>query len=237
MSSDFRSNDKIQKRIIDEFQAYLGEKLIYTGGRRGGASDVIQRRPNLLSSDTVAQSLSAFHGRPDVGYKFKSRIWEDNEDYKRVFHDKTSAKHILFVYSLFNEILSKKNDLKSRIKDGEELRKIEQDQLEFFDTRGSVFVLVYAISESMEIFLDRKIDDKFDLHFKNISTVNEYQKYWYPIINTVLAFPMQLKKALDKNYSLSMDGVEVAVDDVVGLVTAVAEHSRDQFDEFSEKVN
>ena len=103
ISSDFRSNDRIQKRLVEEFDNYSGEQLVYTGGRRGGASDVIQRRPNLLSSDTVAQSLTAFHGRPDIGYKFKSRIWEEQEDYKRIFDDKNP----LLIYYLFTRCLKR----------------------------------------------------------------------------------------------------------------------------------
>lgn len=140
VSSDFRSNDRIQKRLVEEISEFSGEDLVYTGGRRGGASDAIQRRPNLISSDNVAQSLTAFHGRPDIGYKFKSRIWEENEDYERIFNDNTSAEHIFFVYSLFKEIINIHQDLKQKVKEDQGLNEQQQKQLEYFNARGSVFV-------------------------------------------------------------------------------------------------
>jgi len=236
ISSDFRSNDRIQKRLVEEISRFSGQALVYTGGRRGGASDVIARRPNLISSDSVAQSLTAFHGRPDIGYKFKSRIWEENEDYKRVFNDKTSAQHILFVYSLFKEILNIRNSLKKNSINGEGLKDIEQKNLDFFNARGSVFVLIYAVSKSIEIFLSKRVDDKFDLAFAEPDTVENYQTLWNPIISLALSFSEQLLKGL-QNYSLTMDNIEDALSNFNGLVQAVAEPNRKRIEFFAERVS
>jgi hypothetical protein len=38
----------------------------YERGRRGGTSDTIKRRPNLLPSYTVGQALAAFDGDPVI---------------------------------------------------------------------------------------------------------------------------------------------------------------------------
>ncbi len=234
-SSDFRSNDRIQKRLVEEISSFEGEDIIYTGGRRGGATDVIQRRSNLISSDTIAQSLTAFHGRPDIGYKFKSRIWEENEDYKRVFNDKTSATHILFVYSLFKEIINIRTTLKQKVKEDQGLTAQDQKQLEFFNARGSVFVLIYAISKSIEIFLDKKVDDKFNLYFSESETIGKYQSYWNPIVSISLSFSEQLLKGL-QNYSITLESIEGAVNDFTSLVQAVAEPNIERIKRFSEKV-
>ncbi len=236
ISSDFRSNDRIQKRIADEFDEFTGEKLVYAGGRRGGASDAIQRRPNLISSDTVAQTLTAFHGRPDIGYKFKSHIWEENDDYKRIFNDKTSSRHILFVYSLFREIITIRMTIKQKFKNGGGLTDQEQSQLDFFNARGSVFVLIYAISKTIEIYLNRKIDDKFDLFFKEPNSIEKYQSYWNPIILIALSFSKQLIIGL-QNYSFTMESISDTMSDFTGLVQAVAEPNRERIRIFAEKVN
>ena len=237
ISSDFRSNDRVQNKLVEEFSEYSGEELVYTGGRRGGATDIIQRRPNLISSDTVAQSLTAFHGRPDIGYKFKSRIWEENEDYKRVFNDKTSALHIVFVYSLFKEIIDIRSLLKKKVKDGKGLTSHEHGQLEFFNARGSVFVLIYAISKSIETFLNNKsVDEKFDLAFDKSDTIENFQKLWNPIITIALSFSGQLLKGL-QNYSLTMDTIEEGLSNFTSLVQAVAEPNQRQIDTFADQVN
>ena len=236
ISSDFRSNDRIQKRLVDEISDYSAGELVYTGGRRGGAIDVIQRRSNLISSDTVAQSLTAFHGRPDVGYKFKSRIWEENEDYKRIFNDKTSASHVLFVYSLYKEIIDMRSALKKKYKDDEGITTQEQSQLEYFNARGSVFVLIYAISKSIEIFLEKKVSDKFELSFNDFEMLEIYQSYWNPIVSIALSFSEQLLKGL-QNYTLTMDIIEVALSNFTGFIQAVAEPNRERITTFAEKVS
>ncbi|HBX9334252.1 TPA: hypothetical protein MIK03_29590, partial [Klebsiella pneumoniae] len=61
-ASDFRSTDKIQKRLKNEFASIPDAE--YDGGRRGGAESVIRRKTNLLPSYTVGQALMSFHGEP-----------------------------------------------------------------------------------------------------------------------------------------------------------------------------
>lgn len=233
--SDFRSTDRIQKKLVEDFEAYEGEELIYTGGRRGGATDVIKRRSNLVPSDTVAQVLTAFHGRPDIGYKFKSRIWEENEDYKRVFNDKTSVEHIIFVYSLFLEIINIRSQLKKKSKEGNELTSQEQFQLDFFNARGSVFVLVYALSKTMENFIDKKINDKFDLQFKESNTLDVFRSYWRPIIDIALSFSEQLLEGL-QDYTLTMDIVENALSNFNSFIKAVVVPNRERIEIFAKEV-
>jgi hypothetical protein len=58
-ASDFRSTDRVQKRLRSEVEAIPSAK--YEGGRRGGHKDVIERNKNLLPSYTVGQALAACH--------------------------------------------------------------------------------------------------------------------------------------------------------------------------------
>ena len=63
--------------------------------------DIIKRKPNALSSILTGQFLAAFHGRPDIAYHKKTKIWEDDNLYMRYFNEHIGAKHIIFSYSLF----------------------------------------------------------------------------------------------------------------------------------------
>jgi hypothetical protein len=105
-ASDFRSTDAIQKRLKNEFRNIPDAE--YEGGRRGGASDRIKRRPNLLPSYTVGQALAAFHGDPVIAYDRKSDIWINDRTYSNYFKDETTAKHIVFVYSLYHAVSRKR---------------------------------------------------------------------------------------------------------------------------------
>jgi AIPR protein len=110
-ASDFRSNDRVQTRLVQEFRQL---RIVgYNGGRRGGADDVIRRRgENQPAATTAAQALAAFHGRPDVAYHEKGQIWEVDAIYSDVFPDRVSARHILFAYRLLRTIEEEKFRLK-----------------------------------------------------------------------------------------------------------------------------
>lgn len=71
-AADFRSNNRIQIRLREEFKAIQNTE--YTGGRRGGSADAIKRNPYLLPSDSVAQTLAAFHDAPSISYNKKSEM-------------------------------------------------------------------------------------------------------------------------------------------------------------------
>lgn len=92
-AADFRSTDKTQKRLKEEFN--LIPDAEYEGGRPGSSSDVIRRRPNLLGSYTVGQALAAFHGDPITAYNKKAGIWINNKTYDKLFNDSTKAAHII----------------------------------------------------------------------------------------------------------------------------------------------
>ena len=97
---------------------------------------MIRRRPDILSSVTAGQSLAAFHKDPDVAYHKKTKIWESDTLYSRYFNDQTTAKHILFSYTLLRAIELKKISLYNKSKN-ENLKEIESMQLDFYRKRGA----------------------------------------------------------------------------------------------------
>ena len=101
-ATDFRSKDAVQDRLRKEFEAV--PEADYRGGRRGGATDAIQRVKTLLPDSSVAQSLAAFHGEPNLAYNETRSIWDNDAVYSRVFRDTVTARHIVYAYGLLKAI-------------------------------------------------------------------------------------------------------------------------------------
>ena len=169
-AADFRSNDSIQDRLRTEFKKIPDAE--YEGGRRGGASDVIKRSKFSLPSYTVGQSLAAFHGDPVVAYDKKSEIWTSESLYRRFFTDRTTARHIVFCYSLLEEINARRIDLMQRFKKNPDLlTESEKENLKFLNRKGASYLIMHATSLSIETILKKPVPNKSDLYFSENSMV------------------------------------------------------------------
>jgi hypothetical protein len=168
-AADFRSTDAIQERLRTEFDAIPDAE--YEGGRRGGASDAIKRTKFTLPSYTVGQSLAAFHGDPVTAYDKKSELWTNERNYRQIFTDRTTARHIVFCYSLLAAVNDRKLELSQKQKnDPSSLTNIENTSLAFLSKKGANYLLVDVISQCMETILSKPIPNRFDLHFaRNVS--------------------------------------------------------------------
>lgn len=207
-ASDFRSTDSIQRRLKREMT--LIRDAEYEGGRRGGAADAIKRRTNLLSSYTVGQALAAFHGDALLAYNGKSQIWTNDKNYSDYFNDRTSARHIVFVYGLLKAIEEVRLKLRAqREKAPNSLKKSDQQHLEFFQNSGSIYVLMTALSESLEEILDDAIADKFNLGFGPTVSPKRAGEYWLPLVSAFLPVVTTLSAAFDP--SLTRDTLKKAV--------------------------
>ncbi len=215
-AADFRSNDRVQARLVAEFNE-LGV-VGYNGGRRGGAEDVI-RRPgeNQLSATVAAQALAAFHGRPDVAYHAKGQIWEADAVYSDVFPDRTTARHIVFTYSLLKAVEQQK--LLLGAKPEATLTKNDRDLLEWFGLRGSTFLAVAAVGSISETIMDVAIPDLYALRFKKKHSIAEAVDLWAPVLSAVLALaPTQLTNPLTSAGALRN---RVAVETATGAFRGV----------------
>lgn len=130
---DFRSGDKVQKRLTNEFKE-LG--IIEYSSRRGGSLDIIKRNPNLLPSITAGQILASFHGDPGVAYNEKSKIWESDKLYTTFFNEHTTAKHIYFIYTLLRAI----EELKISLVNYNELTTSQNELLSYLRSRGAIIL-------------------------------------------------------------------------------------------------
>lgn len=193
--SDFRSTDQIQIRLRSEFENYPGG-ITYLGARRGGAEDSIRRpgRNSHIPSNTIAQALTAFHGKPILAYESRSDIWESDSNYAYVFNDKTNAAHMVFVYSLHKAVINEKG----RLGDLHDPTNADKENLYFLRLTGSYYMLVAAVGHNIETIIDRKIPDRFRLRFKGDLDLNSAIDHWKPVIDSILPAHGSLKEILEK---------------------------------------
>jgi hypothetical protein len=230
-AADFRSTDAIQERLRTEFDAIPDAE--YEGGRRGGASDAIKRSKFTLPSYTVGQSLAAFHGDPVTAYDKKSELWTTEKNYRHIFTDRTTARHIVFCYSLLSAVNDRKLDLSQKLKnDSASLTAIENTSLAFLNKKGANYLLVHVVAKCMETILGRPIPNYFDLHFaKNVSP-DTAAKFWLPIVEMMLSLSSQLENAFSRN-RISNESVSKAVPYFVGIVDSIGSLHKETFDKFS----
>jgi len=233
-ASDFRSTDKIQKRIKDEISKIPSAE--YEGGRRGGFGDLIKRRPNLLPSYTVGQSLASFHGDPVIAYNQKQNIWIEDALYSRYFNENTTGSHIVFAYSLVRAVEQRKVELlEKEKKSNQALTTDEENQIKFFRKRGSNFLLAAAISSCLEIFANKKISNLFRVSFGDKKSPRDAQKLWSELIDVTIPLCNQLEDALNdglKNTKL----VENVITKFRGLISVTAKSNASIFKQFSKNL-
>jgi hypothetical protein len=230
-AADFRSTDPIQDRIRTEFSAIPDAE--YEGGRRGGASDVIKRSKFTLPSYTVGQSLAAFHGDPVTAYDKKSELWTNEKNYRQIFTDRTTARHIVFCYSLLSSINERRLQLSQKMKnDPSSLTLIETNSLNFLTRKGANYLLVHVISQCMETILAKPIPNKFDLYFARNVSPGDAEKYWMPIVEMMLSISNQLDNAFSRS-RISNDSVSKAVPNFVGVVASISALQKETFERFA----
>nr|WP_276598626.1 AIPR family protein [Nannocystis sp. SCPEA4] len=232
-ASDFRSNDKIQRRLRDQFKS-LDPDIVYPGGRRGGESDAMARskKDYLIPSDSAAQALAAFHQEPGLAYLQKGQIWEDNETYHRFFNDKTTASHIVFVFSLLRAVEKAKSELRERAHRNE-MTEINERAYNFFLGRGATYLLIAAIGKCLETFAKKRIPETFRVSFGN-ARYQSAVSFWNPIVEISLAGCGVLQPAVDARLKDS------AVKDALGKFQQLIEMTKQAnisiYNEFTRKI-
>lgn len=231
---DFRSNDNIQKKLLKEFPVM---DLQYSP-RRGGHEDIIKRPTKVISSVIAGQVLAAFHGAPSTAYHQKTGLWQSEMLYGKYFNDNTCAKHIVFAYSLLKTIEGKKIVLIDKSnRSSPPLTSNEEEQLCFFRKRGSIFILIAAISKCLEIITDRPIPNVFILAFSPAiqdfkTAVNE----WENIVNVASSFTEYLKPGLSDGFR-NQAVVDSAINEFRRLMAATKAANSSIYSNFTAKLN
>ncbi|NVJ64749.1 MAG: AIPR family protein [Flavobacteriaceae bacterium] len=228
-AADFRSTDKIQKRLKEEFN-YIPDAE-YEGGRRGSTSDVIRRRPNLLGSYTVGQALAAFHGDPITAYNKKAGIWINNKTYDKLFNENTKAAHIVCCYSLVRAIEQKKKQLQTK----SSLTRDDEQILDFLRQRGAIFLTTYAFSYCLETILDRSVPNLFRISFGANCSPFQAISNWQTVIDVLIPFVEHLNPAIVKGLKNTTE-IEQAIRTFNSLAKSTRTFNATVFDKFKAKV-
>ncbi len=234
--SDFRSTDRHQERLRQEFLAI--PDATYLGARRGGSQDRARRPSNLLSSDTVAQSLAAFHGDPGTAYHELRSIWERDEVYASFFSEFTTAPHIVYAYSLMSTIQDAKTSLVAKWRQHGDagLTEDEREVLSFFRLRGSTFLLVAAMGACSEIHLAWPVPDRFKLSFGATVSPSVAMEYWSPIVEVSLPFVNHLREAAKSGNLRRRQVVDEAINTFRSVVRSTSRANEPVFAEFRSRV-
>jgi hypothetical protein len=102
----------------------------------------------------------------------------------------------------------------------------------FFRRRGSTFLLLAAISASIETFLGRAVANRWALTFSDNCTPSDGIERWQPIVDSALSFSQQLSEATDLGLK-NPDTVQSAFDDFQALIEATADANRAKYDAFA----
>lgn len=234
--SDFRSTDSIQSKLRTQFADYYSN-VTYLGGRRGSSEDAIKRNKNLLISDKVAQSLTAFHLDPMNATHSKSKIWESDDLYANVFNDQTSAEHIVFVYSLYKCLLDYKQDIKDKYKSDDELKDSDKKILEFLSHSGATFVVMSAIAKSIETIIDKPVPNLFDLRFSEDIDYDTAQGYWRNVLECFIPFVTTALTDVIKANVKKPEVLTSSLEQFNSFIQSTRAVNKQQYDNFSSYIN
>lgn len=204
-ATDFRSGDAIQKELRRQFS--LVPDTEYNGGRRGGDDDVIRRQPNAIPAGAASQALAAFHQKPVEAYNSKSKLWESDTLYSSIFNERTTAKHIIFCYSLIRAIDNYKLELSSKLS-RDQIQDTERLHLLFLKRRGAPFLFAAAISKCMEAILNIPIPDKASLSFSQETSLETAITNWSVIVKFSIGFYSHLESALNSGLASNESTVQ-----------------------------
>ncbi len=231
-AADFRSKDTVQEQLRTEFQSVPDAD--YRGARRGGVQDAITRSVNRLPDSAVAKALAAFRLEPNLAYNETRRIWESDAVYSRFFEDRLTARHVVLCFALQRAL----EQAKKRLSDIDEDARTttQKSHMDFFRRRGSISLMVAAISDSIETFLDRPVADRMALRFKENLSPKDAADAWMPIVDSALPFSNQLLEATDLGLK-NAENVKAALEKFRSMVEATVDANRKKYAAFAKKVD
>jgi len=224
-ATDFRSKDAVQDRLRKEFAGIPDAD--YRGGRRGGATDAIQRMKTLVPDSSVAQSLAAFHGEPNLAYNETRSIWDNDAVYSRIFRDTVTARHIVYTYGLLKAV----EQAKQKILGIPETSRTDAQKRHatFFSARGSNYLFVAAIGSCIETIVGVAVAHRYSLQFKKNLSPAEATETWQAVVDVASAFSGHLLPATDRGLK-AQDRVKKAIEDFSSMLEAIRSANPTPFD-------
>lgn len=202
VSADQRSNEPVLKRLESEFSDYGVNFVVRRSHGRNPSNSII-------SSD-IARVLAAFHGRPQLGYRNPSTIFEEDETFDLIYPSDISAEHIFLVNELAKAYDEVKTDLKTKIAESKATQ-VEGNMYEVLKFTSSRYFIIYITSFIAEQIVGKRIAD---LHYwrakdKDVSvSKNKLEKAWIDVLKTILPFTQNLvaKKGSNAMFEVPRSG-------------------------------
>ncbi len=112
------------------------------------------------------------------------------------------------------------------------------EQIDYFELRGSVYLLVSAIATSLEIFLGRAIPNSMykTMVWKDNITLQEAIDNWLPIIEKSIPFVSVLSEAIVEG-KLSKELVDKGISTFRSLLYSTKGANEATFEEFANLVD
>ena len=213
---DRRSNDPVQRRLGQEFDA---KGIIYVHRR-----DNTRKLSNSIFSDQVGQMLCAFSGDLQTAIRAKADIFEVDQTYNQVFPGTLGIGHVFGIQILGWAYDNVKRELKTKSASGS-LTDLEQRQLWLLDYPASKQFLIRVMGDLREQIAGRSIrhPQEFSLKDEAISADgSEAIEAWTKVINAVLPTIVEDLPAEDYQVVRSTEHTKYVVGRLRGIVAGAS---------------
>jgi hypothetical protein len=212
---DRRSNDPVQVRIKQEFQA--------------AGVDYVHRRDNTrkaatsLFADQVGQMLCAFSGDLQTAIRAKADIFESDSTYRSVFPGTLSIGHIFLVQTLGWAYDRVKAELKAKSSSGK-VTQIEARQLRLIDYPASKQFLICIAGALREEIAGTKVTDPKLIEIKPIFITpdgSQAVSAWSKVLRSILPIIVQSLPGEEYQVVRSTEHTESVAKTTKGLVAGL----------------
>ena len=114
------------------------------------------------------------------------------------------------------------------------LKKSDKEHLRYFQNSGSTFVLVAALSASLEEMLDDAIADKFAVVFGPLVSPKKAAEHWIPVVTAFLPLSKTLFHSFEPSFT--RENLDKAISDFRAMVQILRENSVAALTTFAKRV-
>jgi hypothetical protein len=122
--------------------------------------------------------------------------------------------------------------LVTKTKGGDDLTKIEVEQLEFLEKKGAILLTCAAVSDCLEIVLGKAIPNKFRLSFGDKMSPKNAEDLWLDLLQPLFALITTLDAAFQSN-RVNTELAKRTIPAFRNVVAAVSEPNKGIFKKFA----
>lgn len=226
---ELRATDRIQRELLEAFQAISVEYRVRRGSSRRRASDV--------HYDKLGPFLSAFYGDPIAAHKNKAELFENEAKYRKLFDEHSDVRNLLFVYRLGNGVARTKVALRETIAGGAGTAD-DEARYEYFRYGAFAFVVIHVCAEVLCLWRredgyesKRRISLEDDILFDQEASEDLLSKLARQVLGPIHAY-LRDKDAYEQLKTQA--GVQGIVEHTKAMIEQVTEMRPDTYEEFTD---